>query len=200
MKDKILLLFSGGIDSTGYLYKALTEGYYVHAHHVHIITRVTNYEAEADACKNIVKWFEDHGYDFQYSESTIDLSAAFPKRVPWDTEIAWSIAAMLCQVDPEIKYASTGRKADDSGPAEDPEARERLDTLFSYMTNCRRRGNVPVKNLPLIAHMTKKEIWEMMPIDLRELAWYCSHPEYTSDGKYHVCGYCHTCEDVKKIL
>ena len=138
------------------------------------------------------------GYEFEYSETTVDLSSAFPGIIPWDTEICWSIGAMLAQVDPKIKWASTGRKADDSGPAEDTVTRDRLDTLFHYMTTCRRRNGEGVKNLPVIKHMTKKEIWEMMPEELRKLTWYCSVPIYKG-YEIKVCGLCSTCKDMKKI-
>ena len=203
MKDKILVLLSGGVDSTGLLYKCLNDSKYshldVHVHHVNIITRLKKHIPEAIACKNIVEWLREKNYSFEYTESTVDLSSVFKDRVPWDTEICWSIAAMICQIDSSIKWASTGRKLDDSGPAEEEETRKRLDTLFHYMTSSEWRNYEGVKNLPVIAHMTKKEIWNYLPVELREMTWYCSVPLYNGD-EIKACGLCHTCCDMKKIL
>jgi len=198
MKDKILILFSGGMDSCGVLYKCLTEPEYdhldVHAHHVHLINRLHRDKAEAIACKNITKWLRKQGHQFEYTESTVDYS--FASALPWDTEICWCIGAMIAQTDISIKYAEAGRHAEDEDASAHPIVIERLDKVFEYMTASQHRNFEPVKNLPVVKHMSKKEIWFYLPEELRKMVWFCRAPINKGES-IEPCWKCHTCEYVK---
>jgi len=198
MKDKILILFSGGMDSLGALYRCLTEPQYdhldVHVHHVHLINRLNRNKAEAIACEKIIKWLRNQGYTFEYSETTLDYS--FATRLPWDTEICWSIGGMISQMDSKIKYAAAGRHGFDDDTSSNDKVLERLDKIFKYVTASEHRGYIPVEILPIVQHLSKRDIYFSLPEELREMVWWCRSPLYKDDVP-EPCWNCHTCIHVR---
>jgi len=190
------------MDSTGALYRCLTDPEFahldVHAHHVHLKNSLNRDKAEAIACKNIVRWLRDQGYEFEYTESTFDYS--FSGALPWDIEICFCIGGFIAQKDRRIKYGAIGYSGGTEGGSADPKVRERVDKVFEVITASEHRDFVPAKSLYVVAHMLKEEIWFYLPEELRELVWYCRKPIYLED-EIKPCSRCHTCNYVKdKIL
>ncbi len=46
-----------------------------------------------------------------------------------------------------------------------------------------------------IVHMTKQEILEDIPVELKNLTWSCRLPQKIG-GEFIPCGQCHTCIDL----
>lgn len=69
----VLVMFSGGLDSTTALYKLLKDtDYNIYAHHTILKDSTERWKDELHACKNIVKYLQTIR-NFNYSESTFHL-------------------------------------------------------------------------------------------------------------------------------
>ena len=67
--SNILLMFSGGLDSTGALWQLLqNKENIVHLHHLYLVNKEKRAEAEQRAVKNILLYISRY-YQVQYSES-----------------------------------------------------------------------------------------------------------------------------------
>ena len=88
----------------------------------------------------------------------------------------------------EIEEVAIGRTKSDEGNRIDQRAERGTKIFESFGTNAKKV--FPVKD------MTKKEIFEMLPADLRSLTWSCRTPVYSSDGDIHKCKKCKTCLDL----
>jgi|ETN01SMinimDraft_4_1059930.scaffolds.fasta_scaffold17140_2 7-cyano-7-deazaguanine synthase in queuosine biosynthesis len=86
VKDpKTVVLWSGGVDSTGVLYNILKD--YpdeVFAHHIHFKNRENRWEAEKESVDKMIPWLRKNVRDFDYSESTFEIDLRF---VGWDVII-----------------------------------------------------------------------------------------------------------------
>lgn len=204
MKDKIIVLFSGGVDSTGVLYKLLTRPEYNHldvlAHHVILITKERRYKEEKKACDDIIQWLRNDGHNLEYSETLVDFSL-FKNQVPWDLEILWPIAGIVAQVDTSIKYAESGRTKTAMQTFMGNETiKNRHTDMLTRITTCEHRKKVgPVEVLPVVRDETKESLWVMMPSELRKLTWFCRIPHYIG-GEAKECGRCNTCKELRPII
>lgn len=193
--DKVLVLFSGGIDSTAALYKCLAEGYRVHAHHVNIKKIEPMLVVEQMVCTRIVRQLRKMGYEFEYSESNIDVPAHC-----WDLYHCWYVAGILVQRDKEINLVTTGRNATDIENVS-PEVRAMYAKLFETVyRHGKKRRDLDCSNLPIIAKLTKREVWDLLPRELQELTWSCRSPVY-GDGHVYTCsgGGCRSCTERKEL-
>jgi len=73
----ILIMFSGGIDSTALLIKRLQDGDKVLACHVIIKNKMNRWKQELTACRNIVEELQ-RDYDFEYIERTVEREGRYP--------------------------------------------------------------------------------------------------------------------------
>lgn len=199
---KILVTLSGGLDSLGVLYKALTDpaykSYDIVAHHVHLINIENRAFAERQAIAEILHYFKSRPEQyraFEYSESTLEVPYNGPRGM-FDSDAVNFIAGYLCSIDPEIVEVHTGVTASDG---------EGGDGRDQYLADRQRIGRElvavfsPAKKVYPLHHMTKREIWNMMPTDLAKLAWSCRRPTYEA-GTPIACGICATCKQIKAAL
>jgi hypothetical protein len=49
-----------------------------------------------------------------------------------------------------------------------------------------------------VEQYTKKEIYQLLPDELRNLFWSCRTPRYI-DNKAHMCGHCYTCNQFERL-
>jgi 7-cyano-7-deazaguanine synthase in queuosine biosynthesis len=56
-----------------------------------------------------------------------------------------------------------------------------------------------VEKIYPVGHLTKLEIYNMLPEELRNMTWSCRTPIYTEDNSIHECGKCKTCLELKSI-
>ena len=186
--DKVIVLFSGGIDSTLALYKCLTEyDLGVHVHHVVIKNCENRYKPESIACEQILNWLRTQGFHFEYSESIMD----FNYMLPWDTDVVFFSGGLIAQRDRDIKYFASGSR-DIYGPTT-----EQVEKLFRHIA----RWDIP--DLPVFRHkngrfLNKIEAWNGLPDPLKELVFYCRTPEYIN-GKAKECRQCRVCKENIKL-
>ncbi|MFZ5564846.1 MAG: hypothetical protein ACOZBW_12415 [Thermodesulfobacteriota bacterium] len=199
-EKKILCMYSGGLDSLGALYRLLTAQEYadfgLHVHHMHLKNVENRALAENKAIQATLKFFRENGYrNFLYTESGHDYS--FMRRYfTFDTYWYAFMAANIMTADHAIVHVAVGRTKSD------------MESASSRM-NANRGHEIFHATLPLdlrfersyifpVAHLTKQEVWNMLPPALRDLSWSCRKPVFT-DGQPAPCGKCPTCEEMKKI-
>jgi 7-cyano-7-deazaguanine synthase in queuosine biosynthesis len=197
MRYRILCMYSGGIDSTGMLYKLLTDKQYsdydIHVHFVVNMNREKRYVAEMLAVKNCLAWFRNNCRSFIYTENTMDFSflkGAFP----WDSDIINFTAGEIVILSSYLyKYVTIGQTKTDFERINDTtrinKTRKILDLLLSIYDK-------KVEKIYPLIDLTKTEIWNMIPVELRKNTWSCRNPIYV-DGIPVVCGKCITCNEMK---
>jgi hypothetical protein len=200
-KGTILCMFSGGLDSLGVLYLLLTDQRYadhrIHVHHM-VLKNIENRAlAEKQACSNIVSYFRDRDYrEFDYSESLFDYSF-MDRFFMFDSTVYGFMGANMMINDPTIVMLASGRSKDDIVADESDYSRinQGLDVYHAVLPQAVKYQRPYI--LP-VAHLTRQQIYEMLPVDLRLLAWSCRTPRYEGDV-IHECGQCVSCKSMRKV-
>lgn len=207
MSDKwILCMLSGGLDSTGALYKIVTEDEYKDYHiHVHSMT-INNFEerapAEYKAVNDIRKWFEKNYPDrpLVFDRSIHDYTYMGNNFI-WDADLtAYMGAQIIRHSDREYVGRVVGRTLTDHETSIlhfDDRLRRALNIYAVTFGDCGK--NQPETLIP-VGKMRKRDIWDMLPHDLRELTWSCRKPKRTGKNEYAPCGRCITCRDIREMF
>jgi 7-cyano-7-deazaguanine synthase in queuosine biosynthesis len=197
-KPVILVMYSGGLDSVGMLYKLLTDPEYteytIHVHHIHIENLENRTQAEKAAVQDTLKELHSHGLRFGYSENHIE-SPAFNRGngnavIMHDWDIVRFHAGWIACVNPEIKHIAIGREKSNVEIYDDVEKLEKSDQLVKYFTDS-------ATMIYPMAHMDKREIYASLPDWLTDKFWSCRHPVYHA-GVTKPCGVCATCQTLAR--
>jgi 7-cyano-7-deazaguanine synthase in queuosine biosynthesis len=188
-KADVLLMFSGGLDSTGVFWKLLNNNRKIHVHHMNLRNVERRALAESKSVRDIVNYMSKLG-KFAYSESTHQYPV-FNRNFIWDSDLTSFMAGNICLACPWIKEVALGLTASDNSAAISQRI-ERANKMFSLF------APNSVKTYP-IRDLTKKQIYEMLPKDLRELTWSCRVPSYSEEGVPSACGKCQTCVEVAQF-
>lgn len=188
----ILVMLSGGMDSTLALHYVLTKpefsGYSVHVHHMQLDNMENRLSAEDLAIKKIFKYFEDNKYR-RFSYTSSKLSFPIINNVFMRDAYAVSFTSgFICNSDPRIKKVAIGVNATDM-----------LDTGFSRMINISNsifKSFTDAEKIFPVVEYTKKQVLELLPAELRKLCWSCRTPRYVH-GVAVECGSCKTCNQLK---
>ena len=195
-RPTLLCMFSGGLDSLGVLYKLVTELQYnqfdVHVHHIHIINSEMRYVAEEIACQAILKELDTmpNLKKITYSECSFEIPSF--KTLPLlDADVYNFVAGNLTKRIPFLVRTAISRTKDDIADGTVDALGSTPDAIFGYYTD-------PGLKFYPVANMTKKEIYKMLPNNLRTLAWSCSTPIKRGD-RYTECGGCKSCLQMKEV-
>jgi 7-cyano-7-deazaguanine synthase in queuosine biosynthesis len=194
--ELILLMFSGGIDSTYLLYDYLRSSHHrVHAHHISIrYPHQVRWRAEDPACDRIVVWCKEHLRDFEYSTSRFDLDF---HRIGWDSDLQLLVASKVAlNLGPEHITLALGWCTDD---LERPRVRERQErgiTPALWEALCRSTGRPNLDTriaMPIVERgLCKADLIAELPSELLDLTWSCRMPVFAGDTP-RTCGECHAC-------
>ena len=197
MKDKTVVLWSGGVDSTGALYKILKEyDDEVVAHHIHCVNRENRWEAEKKSIDKMITWLKTNVRDFEYSESTIKMDLKF---IGWDIMHAMYIGGVV--VANEKTKSPHYKKyklvlGDNSEDFNSYQWKTPIAQLLSVMTSLEHPQES--QDIPYIwqimAKTSKQDIWNLLPTFLKENIWGCRRPIW--DDEWVECGKCITCKDL----
>lgn len=199
-KNRTLVMFSGGIDSTAALWHVLhhPKDYgEIHVHHIHIQNIEGRWQAEASAVKNVLKYMKKNAPSpFSYSESTIN-TPNFGNKFLYDVEVIGFVTGYMTSRDPNIsKVVIAATATDFELGVEDSVMRgKRMHNAYHPDEE---DHSVRIKEYPQ-SHMTKEEVYLSVPPELAKLTWSCRTPHY-ADGKPIECGRCKTCKVELKMI
>ena len=106
--NKVLCMYSGGIDSTGMLYEIFNKNLYseydLHIHHVSLITARNRHIPEKNSVTTILDWFSRNypQRKFKYTENIFEFnfrSNYGTEAVPDDTDVLYFIMAQIIRSD-----------------------------------------------------------------------------------------------------
>ena len=198
-----LLMFSGGLDSTGALWQLLqNKENQIHIHHLHLINKEKRAKAEHISVKNIISYISKD-YKVKYSESYHEYpyysylsminnnAMALNQNFMFDSDIYNFIAGTICLSLPKIKTIAIGRTKSDSSLDVEQRAIRGNKLLELFTTN--------IKKVYPVGHLTKHEIYDMLPKELRDMTWSCRIPIYIDENTIKECGKCKTCLELNMI-
>lgn len=202
--SNILLMFSGGLDSTGALWQLLqNKENKVHIHHLYLVNTEKRAEVEHLAVKNILSCISKQ-YRFKYSESyheypyysylttTNNGSIIINQNFIFDSDLYNFIAGTICTSLPSIKKVAIGRTKSDLEEIA-------IISRAAVGTNILKILAPNVEKIYPVEHMTKSEVYNSIPENLRNMTWSCRTPVYTSENKAEECGKCKTCVELYKV-
>ena len=204
MKYKTIVLWSGGVDSTGALYKILKD--YdddVVAHHIHFKNYQNRWKAEKKSVDKMIPWLRKNVRDFEYSESTIEMDLKF---IGWDIMHAMYIGGLVIESEKRKDWKRKDREryklvlGDNEEDFNSYQWKTPIAQLLAVMTSLKHPQES--QDIPYIwqimAKTSKQEIWNLFPDFLKKNIWGCRTPESDVD-KWVECGECVTCKDLKKV-
>lgn len=196
--EGVLVMLSGGIDSTYLLYDYLRRNtHLVHAHHISVrYPHLQRWRAEDPATERVVAWCKENLRGFGYSTSRFDLD--FPM-IGWDSDLQLLVASKVAlNLSPWRVTVALGWCTDD---LERPRVRDRQErgvTPNLWRALCR---SVPDANLneeiamPIVERgLSKTDVVAELPEELLALTWSCRRPTFADgEGQPAPCGECHAC-------
>lgn len=193
-KNRTLVMFSGGMDSTAALWHVLhnPEKYGdVHVHHMHLQNVENRWRAEAEAVKNVLAYMRKHApTTFTTSESMIN-TPQFGNNFLYDVEVMGFITGYMTSRDPSItKVVIAATKTDfDLGVDASVMRGKRMHNAYHPDE---KDHSARIKEYPH-KHLTKEQVYKTLPPDLAKLTWSCRTPRYVK-GRPIECGQCKTCK------
>ena len=125
--------------------------------------------------------------EFSYTESYHEYPS-YNGNFAWDSDIYNFVAGTICLSAKNIKEVAIGRTKSDSGFERRAERGNKMLKILAPI----------VKKIYPVGEMTKKEIYEMLPEDLRSLTWSCRRPIYKNNN-IEMCKKCKTCLEIFSI-
>lgn len=190
-QQTILVMYSGGLDSLGTVYKLLTDdeykGYRIHIHHVHNKNIENRARAEAMVVYAVVKELEKLGFKFDFSESEIGVPS-FNNKFMYDTDSMNFFAGYISSVIPQIKKVAMGMNANDDNQRLS-ERRVRANAILAAFA--------PVEKIYPVLNMTKRQIYDILPASLKNMFWSCRTPKYT-ETSIEPCKNCKPCFQLRE--
>jgi 7-cyano-7-deazaguanine synthase in queuosine biosynthesis len=181
-----LIMFSGGLDSTGVFWRLIHGSDELHVHHLYLVNKENRAEAENRAVKDIVSYMR-RIRNFSFSESYHEYPC-YNGGFLWDSDMFSFVAGSICLSLPTIKKVAVGVTASDIRPSLS-QRMERSQKIFGAF------GTKAEKVFPLTG-MTKKEIFAMLPEELRSMTWSCRTPVY-KEKEIIPCGRCKACGEIR---
>jgi hypothetical protein len=110
----------------------------------------------------------------------------------FDSDLYNFIAGTICTSLPNIKSVAIGRTKSDS---------EEISTMTraTIGTSILKLLAPNVKKIYPVVHLTKTEIYNILPKELRDMTWSCRTPVYIDEKITKECGKCKTCLELETI-
>lgn len=183
MVDNILIMLSGGIDSTWVLWYYITNtSYNIYIHHILLRSDVENrWRQENKATKNIIEWVRKN-YAGRIKGTSTSNWWVDRNTIQRDIDTSIFIGANVARGLPGTTAIATGRNLNDGG-VDNVVAANRLWKVMAETYK-----GLEWETLKPGRDLTKKEIIKQLPKELFNLTWSCRTPKSNKQ-----CGRCHAC-------
>ena len=186
---KVLIMFSGGIDSAYLVERAIHAGHEVVIHHVSLRNKFNRWQLELEAVNNLLHLWRDRGYKFKYSTSIID-NTELP--MTQDAYYTSSLASVICSKDLTIDDAWLGFLVHEDYNIEYYE--RVFNAGISKMPSHSYQGTSKARLAYPLITFSKLDVVNSISGTALALTWSCRTPD---SGE--PCGNCSTCNALKKL-
>ena len=201
MKEIVILMLSGGLDSVYLLHDYLTKTEtIIHAHHIILnVPAEPRAEQEQVATRRIVEYYKKNGYrEFEYSESMWQFP--FYQYTGWDSDLCLMTAAKIAgNLDADLISVALGACLEDlERPVIQERMRRRVNPLLWSALRNSMSDKAPNLNadyyLPLVdKKISKAKMVKELPEEVLKQVWSCRRP--VDDRQ---CGQCESCKHLNK--
>ena len=191
-RKKILVLWSGGLDSTYLVYMLLQQGHTVCASYVELQNNDSKVRAERRAIESLLKEFKKYPY-FKYvgTAATIEINGD-AKKLRYRQTLLWLLAAAY-KIDPTYDEVTFGYVMNDD--------------MISYLEDIRNIWNsfsaLSYDGLPKLSFYLTKEkksdVYNLLPEKFRRHVVWCELPHKVQD-RFISCGKCIPCKRMTTLL
>jgi 7-cyano-7-deazaguanine synthase in queuosine biosynthesis len=199
----VLLMFSGGIDSSALLevlLKKREEFYFdIHVHHVEIKNKAHRWTFENKACEKNISYLKNKYGEFEYTSSSVDLMFA-NVHYKVDSEIYMFMAGQVCKNLSNVTEVFVGWNFEDFSFEKYEGTHDKYSLHRSILLSSFYNSLAGVKVLPTVQvpfqFVEKKDIIKNMDPFLLENSFYCRQP--SKEGK--PCNECISCNLINESL
>ena len=185
-------MLSGGIDSVSMIYLLLKQGHRLYIHHVEIENEENRTLAETASVNNVLKYLKSVGLsNFEYSTSKL-MCPTINGNFLYDSDTINFFAGFICSSNPKIKSVAVGANKEDMENVSAPRF-VRANSILQLFTN--------VEKIYPIKDYSKKDLYELLPQELKDTFWSCRTPRY-EDGYALPCkphNVCFTCNQMRNM-
>jgi 7-cyano-7-deazaguanine synthase in queuosine biosynthesis len=201
-KYDCIIPWSGGTESTAVVYDCVQRGLNPLCFHVelgvHWQQQVNAVEKLSDQMGVDVRFIEYFNQDpcVDRAETGKHWEALWGANCPPMFFVWTNIAQLVNLNNPQIHkiYYGFNGGVREAGDGKGDRHTEWVDDHFRSIERVLARLNIPTKMSAPLGHMSKREMWEMLPADIQEHVHTCVHP---SDRH---CGNCTKCREFNYML
>jgi 7-cyano-7-deazaguanine synthase in queuosine biosynthesis len=182
-------MLSGGIDSVAMVYLLLKQGERLYIHHVEIDNEENRSVVENVAVKNVLAYFDSVGLtNYEYSSSKLSCPTINNKFL-YDSDVTNLFAGFICNANPKIKSVAMGVNKEDMRNVGSVRI-DRANKLLKLFAD--------VEKLYPIKDYSKKDLYDLLPQELKDTFWSCRTPVYENNIA-KPCNSCFTCGQMKQM-
>jgi 7-cyano-7-deazaguanine synthase in queuosine biosynthesis len=188
-KPTVLLLFDGGLTSTGALWKLLNDNMFslfdIHLHHITLWNQEKILSHENLILDQILA---EDGINLMNNERLIFTESLIEFPIinnfsPHSMDVIAFVTAQICNACPNVRYLANTITQDDWGPTSDYTLEiGRSHSVFNAA--CIRN----VDQLYPVGDLTKQRVWDMLPPVVQKLTLSCRSPR--GDKPCNMCKHC----------
>jgi 7-cyano-7-deazaguanine synthase in queuosine biosynthesis len=191
---RILMLFSGGLDSTWLLYNRVKEGCAVDVFYAKGGQSQFKQECEKQRRELIKAWIEEHATEENPADITevrdnqVEVQFGAAKHASWRQAIGWLVSALAVVDYTKHGCVEIGYVMGDEISQHLHDIQDAWKSLWKFS----KMGDPIPLEFPLRI-TSKYDILKQLPGELYKLTWVCELPVMEEGGALRACEHCHAC-------